>query len=511
MDPISLSLQLGRIALALTKKARVVWQAIEVTASNNAQVSPHIRSWLEDWVKTPEYNSLLLDLQTGERLVVDSELIESFVKVTNLSDASSAPAIAKTILQDFLFVLDKFILGSSEAARLDRRAENRAQAQTEEIVNKVSTWVGQQIKSQQAIAASDGVGRRSDEEQGYHDRLDQAKGLIDFGHIAAARSIISNLQSDLAAQSHTNHLRFRIHTNLGACTLYDGSYEDAESEFKAALVCEPNSLRGYSNLARIAILHDEFDKALDLSRKAMDLMSPPVDTDVLTVRILSLSAADKGGEIAELVSDYAETETDPGCLLARADHSYSIGAHDSAEAIAKQIRGHPQTNAVAAELLGRAIFGPIRERLSSTGAVPWRLDEATTRRLNEAEEHFSAAISITQKTDYRQLLVAAYTNRASCRHCLRRYVDAEEDCRAALSIDPSCNVARRELASIYLLGARYDRVAETLEALVAGADDPEVKTTLAVAYQELARFKGCRRIACTQLESAPARRSGYGC
>ena len=333
--------------------------------------------------------------------MVDSELIESFVKVTNLSDASSAPAIAKTILQDFLFVLDKFILGSSEAARLDRRAENRAQAQTEEIVNKVSTWVGQQIKSQQAIAASDGVGRRSDEEQGYHDRLDQAKGLIDFGHIAAARSIISNLQSDLAAQSHTNHLRFRIHTNLGACALYDGSYEDAESEFKAALVCEPNSLRGYSNLARIAILHDEFDKALDLSRKAIDLMSPPVDTDVLTVRILSLSAADKGGEIAELVSDYAETETDPGCLLARADHSYSIGAHDSAEAIAKQIRGHPQTNAVAAELLGRAIFGPIRERLSSTGAVPWRLDEATTRRLNEAEEHFSAAISITQKTDDR--------------------------------------------------------------------------------------------------------------
>ncbi len=95
MDPISLSLQLGRIALALTKKARVVWQAIEVTASNNAQVSPHIRSWLEDWVKTPEYNSLLLDLQTGERLVVDSELIESFVKVTNLSDASSGQRLPR--------------------------------------------------------------------------------------------------------------------------------------------------------------------------------------------------------------------------------------------------------------------------------------------------------------------------------------------------------------------------------------------------------------------------------
>ena len=88
------------------------------------------------------------------------------------------------------------------------------------------------------------------EEKILHAKIDQARDLIKDGKPSSARLILERLRDELAAGSPSAELSFRITTNLGVCALHLDENETAISEFRDALLLQPNSAKALSRLDR---------------------------------------------------------------------------------------------------------------------------------------------------------------------------------------------------------------------------------------------------------------------
>ena len=109
----------------------------------------------------------------------------------------------------------------------------------------------------------------SSEEQTYHAEVNVAESLRLAGRPAAAKQVLENLENRIDGNEVTNHLRYRIETNLGACEVDLGENQRAANHFERALTHAPSDYKALSNAAYAGMLRGEYETALDLAEQAM--------------------------------------------------------------------------------------------------------------------------------------------------------------------------------------------------------------------------------------------------
>ena len=109
-------------------------------------------------------------------------------------------------------------------------------------------------------------------------KIDVARNLINRRLVIAAREELEELNKN---EEMPDDLKFRIMTNLGACALALGEFEDARHRLLDAYELQPDSQKGIVNAALAAQLDGDSERAMELAHKAREL--DPKDSQATSI------------------------------------------------------------------------------------------------------------------------------------------------------------------------------------------------------------------------------------
>ena len=141
-------------------------------------------------------------------------------------------------------------------------------------------------------------------------KVDVARNLINRGLVSAARLELEELNKNAEMP---DDLKFRIITNLGACALAVGEFENARTRLLEAYELQPDSQKGIVNAALAAQLDDDSKRAMELARQARELDSK--DSQATAILLKELWDAGHTEEFEELIDTEEWVTRDKQCAM----------------------------------------------------------------------------------------------------------------------------------------------------------------------------------------------------
>jgi tetratricopeptide (TPR) repeat protein/predicted nucleic acid-binding protein len=460
---------LGKVAVEVGKRSyrkltaeTPVTRAVERTAGALAEFE--VREVLASWCDGEVFASLLAALKAGDRNLTDEAVVDSFIQATGffVGDDEGTSSAALRVVTEFLTNLEQEIYDSPGGiSALAGRGEVQ-HAETLETVQQSTREVKEHVTQklsdiekllQSALSADQGEPHRAPEEQLFHARVDEARDVLKDGEAKVAQMMLRRLRSTQAVESLSTELQFRIANTLGACALRLEDTATAKEEFARALSFKPESPVATGNAAAAALLDGEFRQALELSARART--AAPRDPQASSVYMQALHRLGRPEELKQFVESEGWVADVPGCCLALGLINCEDGDYVAAEAYIRKAIELDATDFHAHMLLANAIFEPVSRELAEDPPLPWRLKEETRRRLTEADEAASRAVSMLEGHDNRAQFHYALTNRAAIRVSLGRWDEALNDCDRVLLEDESHYFALRHKGLILLARDDY--------------------------------------------------------
>ena len=142
-------------------------------------------------------------------------------------------------------------------------------------------------------------------------KVDVARNLIDRGSTNAARAELEELNN--SNEDIPDALKFRIITNLGACALAEGNFEDARCHLYEAYELQPDSQKGIANAALAAQLEGNSERTMALACKAREL--DPRDSQATAILLSELWDIGDTERFEELIASEEWITKDKQCAL----------------------------------------------------------------------------------------------------------------------------------------------------------------------------------------------------
>lgn len=465
------AIKLGKLGYKKLTELTPVSKAVERTTGAFEDIE--VREALVSWCDGDAFASLLESLTAGDRSLTDAAVIDSFIQAAgfHLDDEDETRRVALLVVNEFLKNLEQEIYNSpGGVSALANRGEVQ-HSETLEAVEKSTLEIKEHVTQavsevtekllQSALSADKSVALRAPEEQLLHARVDEARDVLKDGEAKVAQVMLRRLRSEQPAGSLSPELQFRIANTLGACALRLEDIATAKEEFERALIFQPDSPVATGNAAAAALLGGEVEKALELSSRAR--VAAPRDPQATSIYIQSLHRVGREQEVTRLVEAEEWITKNAGCCLALGLINCDNGDYEAAESYIRRSIALDATDFHAYMLLGNAIFEPLSRQLAEDPPLPWRMKDETRRRLTEAEEATSRAISMLEGHDNRSQFHYALTNRAAIRVSLNLWDEALKDCDRVLLENESHSLALRHKGLILLARDDYNAALRCFE------------------------------------------------
>jgi tetratricopeptide (TPR) repeat protein len=137
---------------------------------------------------------------------------------------------------------------------------------TQVVIEEVSKKIDAGFKS-----LSDNKGELENRDKIYHDRVEQARELLESDQPKTARRILEKLRQETAKLDVSKSLLIRIATNIGCCAIQLDDNETAIREIDFAYQLDPDNPKSIANLAAISLLKGKPHEALELAGRAREL------------------------------------------------------------------------------------------------------------------------------------------------------------------------------------------------------------------------------------------------
>lgn len=279
----------------------------------------------------------------------------------------------------------------------------------------------------------------ADTEIEFRSQVDMARKQQEAGRFDVAREMLLETEQAVAHLSVSEHLRYRIAANLGACAYNLDDMPTAAKDFRRAHEFEPQNIDAITLAALGAALDGNPRVALALSGEARCIDPRAGNASAVYVRALYDT------EGIAVVDTFAAAEPwldqDVSCCMTMSDISRCVARYDEAERYARLALTRDSRLPDAHMMLGQALISGVLGRSTEGTAFPWALTNLETSRLEEAEAEFSSVIGHTSNGGNQGMRHMALANRAGIRGRLDRPVEALSDCDAVLDSDPGHNLA----------------------------------------------------------------------
>ena len=258
-------------------------------------------------------------------------------------------------------------------------------------------------------------------------KIDVARNLINRGSVGAARVELEELINE--NEEIPDDLKFRIITNLGACALAVGDFEDARDRLLEAYELQPDSQKGIVNAALAAQLDDDSEHAMELARKAREL--DPKDSQATSILLRELWETGNTEHFEELILTEEWVTRDKQCAMDLATIRMQESRFDEAAALCRVLIGADLANSHAHLTLCECLIRQAQTEIRKFGFT----DESIVK-LREAVESATTALEILPD-EFVEPRQAALVSRACAFAILNETDDALRDLDNELANIPS--------------------------------------------------------------------------
>jgi tetratricopeptide (TPR) repeat protein len=493
---------LGKVAVKVSKygykrltEETPVSKAVERTSS--AFDGIEVRQPLISWCDSPVFDTLLSAQRAGERNLTDDVVVDSFIQATGfyLGDADETSRVASEVITSFLKNVEEEVYNSAGGvgALASRGEVQHAEAleaieqSNREIIGHFSRELSA-LEEQlvQSALSADGTERsREVSERLLHARVDEARAVFKDGEAKVAQSMLRRLREEHAGEPLSTELQFRIANTLGACALNLEDITTAREEFDRALALQPESHAALGNAAAAALLGGEFEKSLELSRRA--LAASPHEPQSASAHLQALHRLGQEEALKRFIEDNPWVADDPACCLALGLINCDHGDFKTAETFIHRSLAADEKNFHAHMLLSNAIFEPVSQELREDPPLPWRLSAETRRRIEAAERAATRAVEILENGDNRGQLHYALSNRAAIRAAQGRWDEAIDDCDRVLLENASHDLSLRHKGLVLLARGEHEEALRCFGRVGGEEHRTAVRYFEAVAHHNLGR------------------------
>ena len=422
----------GSLRTALAARGEMLERAMSATSSIFSEVEG-VETSLRKWTDSEDFVRYCEGIQAGKHFI-DDEVIASFVHIGDFYFPTEEERLATgaRVVAVFLGQLLNAIYRSEEglalhAARqesLHRETRDEIKQHTEAGVADLKAVLPSLI-AQEISAATSGHTEIRDNKAHIElaQKIDLARDLIKKGKVHSAQTGLRMLIGDY--ENIPDDLRFRIVTNLGACTMAEGDQDAAIAYFNEAHALQPDSLLGIGNAALAAYLSGDQGRARELATRAREL--DPRDSQATHV-LISVLWEEKSEELEALLDEEEWIKQDKRCgvALSRVRIRQSRFA-DAAELCRFLVTAEPEEAATHLALSECLLAYALGDRMDSGSGQEFVM------RLREAELEASTAIDLLGATELRGQRQEALVARARARALMGAAEDAMSDLNEVLA------------------------------------------------------------------------------
>ncbi len=310
-------------------------------------------------------------------------------------------------------------------------------------------------------------------------RFEDAQNLFRDHHIAAATSLVSNLEKEISSENGDSELLLRVKVLLGNCHIRLEQYDLAENYFLGALNLNQDSHRAQSNLAHIYYIRNkESVECLNLAKLAYQAKND--DEFTIGVYLLALSFNANQSDLNTFVADKESTISKSSVLqltlaqCAKENEDFS----KAREHFERAIELNP-SNFTSRILLAEAIYKGIRQDASKS--LKKNILPALTRYkadLVDAMNQIELAVAQLVTTEDRIGLCRSYELGGLLQMIEGEFANGIIFCDRALGVDPKRRVAQMIKVQLLIQLEKYKEAISILESL----DTKERDSRQALAY-----------------------------
>src|ERR1044072_5303619 len=478
---------LGKAAVELGKRGykkltedTSLSKAIEEAAG--AVTSVEVSEPLTSWSKSEDLDTLIDSLKAGDRNLTDEAVISSFVRVSGfyMGGEDETRAVAQEVVTLFVKNLEREIYDApGGVSALANRGEvqhaetlGAVQQTRHDVIAEITSLRDLLLKN--TASADEASHARGVKDQLLHAKVDAARDVLNEKRASVARTMLRRLREENPEEGLSPQIRFRIANTLGACALRLDELAEAKEEFKRALSLQPDNYLALGNAAAAALLAGDFEEALERSRRARSASEKDVQANAAYLQ--ALHRLGRSEEVRQFIEAEPWINDEPFFSLVLGLISCDNGDYDSAVRHVRRALEAEKDNFNAYMLLTAALFEPVSLEFQADPPLSWRVDAEKRKRIEEAEEAATRAVSMLEKHDKRQQLQHALANRATIRTQLGRLDDAIKDCDRVLLEDETHGLALRFKAAALMARDEYAEAVKHLERIQDG--EQRAATTL---------------------------------
>ena len=224
-------------------------------------------------------------------------------------------------------------------------------------------------------------------------------------------------------------LKFRIITNLGACALAVGEFENARDRLLDAYELQPDAQKGIVNAALAAQLDGDSERAMELARKAREL--DPKDSQATSILLRELWDTGDTEQFEDLVGTEEWVTRDKQCAMDLAIIRMQESRLDEATALCRVLIEADSGNVQSHLTLCECLILQAQTEIRTLGFT----DEPIGK-LREAVESATRALELLP-SDLVEQKQAAFVSRACAHAILDEVDDALRDLDNELASVPS--------------------------------------------------------------------------
>lgn len=449
-------------------------------------IEQHLRAWLD----SDAGQELVATILSGSTPPTDETIVASFISATEFYLPPDPRDVAAQILHTFFHELRVEYLKTGQGlpiiAGMLENQERRAETRSDDIVVRLQ-------RLETLLLASD-VPQVDDAARD----LARAATWIASGRIAAAQTLLREIEASLTGTPAEAIYQFPLRLNYGVCAYHLDQFTEAHGHFEAALRLRPDDPRALMNLAQVMSCLGRHDDALEIIEKGVAVA--PDDSDVRSAH-LSVTLHIKGLAVAHdrLTSDPDHYDT-PTCRLILAEDSIASGKLELATELLSTV-----DPAVGGYHLDR-----LRAHLSVRQADASSADQSITAdfraSLCDADTRLTHHLSTIAPSDLPLQRRALLLSRAAVRESLGRIDEALDDCAEVRRLAPTRIDGFRAAATILGRNGRTRDVINLLQSDNCPSLDLPCRLMLGWSLCEDGRFEDAQAIA-RELD-APAACSG---